>query len=540
MSLLGLFDIGKSAIFASQQALNVVSNNIANVNTPGYSRHEAILEINTPTQVGGDFIGRGVSATGIRRHYDSFLHLQTIGQNSNLGRSYSIDQAMSHVNQIFNDAVNLGLSDPLKEYFNAWQAVSTEPEGQPERIALLQKAKNLVQRAGQMEKDLIGTIENINEDIVNSVNDINTILTNIATLNEKITQLEAGLSTKNASYFRDERDRLLNGLAEQMNYNWYENSNGSVTVMAGGKSLLSADKVYQLTTQLNTDGNRDVYYQGQNITSVFQKGKLGGLYAARSDIETNSLLSLRRLTASLIKETNSLHSTGYGLDNTTNNNFFSPLQIYTRDYSTAGYVSSASVSDVSALTLDEYDVRFTSTSNYEVYNRQSGSMVTSGSYTAGATINFDGIDVVIDGAPSAGESFLVSPLTNIVSNFSVNITDTQKIAAASASANLPGDNSMALQIAQLAQASISDLSGTTFSGYYNGIVSNVGITSKAAEDSLTYDDNLSFELQNKREAVSGVSLDEEAANLIKFQRSFEAGARLIKITDELMQVVINL
>lgn len=543
MSLSGLFDIGKSAIFASQTALNVISNNIANVNTPGYSRHEAILEIANPVQINGNYIGRGIGNVDIRRHYDSFIHLQIIGQNQSYGKSYALERGLSHIEQIFNEARDLGLANPLSDYFNAWQDLANNPEGTPQRTALLQTAEALVQRAQQMEGDIQDTVKEINNDIGNVVDDINSITSKIVSLNDKIAQLEAGLSTDDASYFRDERDRQLNALGELTDYTWYEDSSGRVSVLVAGRTLVNDQKAYTLSTEVDNDGNRNVYLKGEDITSGFTKGQLGGFVAVRSDIEDNSLHDLRKLVASITKEVNSLHGDGYGLDGSTGNDFFEALQIYTRDYSSGGYVSSATVTSQAALTLDEYNINFTDASNYEVYNRQTDELVTSGTYTAGGTISFEGIEVVIDGTPAADDSFLVSPLTGVISDFSVAITDTQKIAAASADPTTtsgPGDNGNALEIIELSQSGISDLSDTTFDGYYQGIVSDIGIMSKAALNSLTYDDNLRFELEKKRDAISGVSMDEEAANLIKYQRMYEAAAKIIKITDELMEMIINL
>ncbi len=246
------------------------------------------------------------------------------------------------------------------------------------------------------------------------------------------------------------------------------------------------------------------------------------------------------MIASITKETNILHRSGYGLDGSTNNNFFDALQTYTLDYSSGAYITSSIITDPSSLTLDEYDIQFVDASNYEVYNHQSGALVASGVYGAGNPINFDGIEVVIDGAPAANDSFFISPLTDAIKNFNVALTDSQEVAAATSDLYLPGDNTNALQIAQLPQNGISDLSSASFQDYYRGIVSNIGILSRAASDSLTYDDNLLFELQKKREEASGVSLDEEAANLIRYQRAYEAGARILKITDELLQLIVNL
>jgi flagellar hook-associated protein 1 FlgK len=540
VSLFGLFDIGKSALSASQTALNTVSNNIANVNTPGYDRQEVVLEIANAVQIRGDYLGRGVKVNEIRRNYDRFIHLQIIGQNQGYGRSYALDRSLSHVEQIFNEAKDLGLSNSLQNYFNAWQGVATDPDNQAQRTTLLRQGEALVQNAKQMERDISDALKNVGIEIDNVIDRVNTITSKIAQLNDKMALSEAGQGVNEASYMRDQRDQLLNDLAELINYTWYEDDNNYVTILVGGKSLVTPQMAYELSTADDIEGNKSITYNGEDITNVFDKGQLGGFLDVKDDINSDTLTGLRKLVASIIKETNLMHQSGYGLDASTGNDFFDPLQIYSVDHSTGAYISSSTVTDPATLTLDEYDINFIDASNYEVYNRTTGALAASGAYTAGNPIAFDGMEVVVDGAPAAGDSFFISPLTGVIENFNVAITDTRKIAAASSDLTLPGDNTNALQIYQLAQNGISDLSGATFENYYSGLVSNVGILSKSASDSLTYDNNLLFELQKKREEASGVSLDEEAANLIRYQRSYEAGARILKVTDELLQMIINL
>ncbi len=541
MSLFGLFDIGKSAILASQNALNVVSNNIANMNTPGYSRNEVILEVSNPVQISGQFLGRGVTTAGIRRHYDKFLHLQLIGQHQSFGKSFALEQGLGNIEQVFNEAQDLGLAGFLHDYFNAWQDVATNPERQTDRTALLQKASSVIRTAKQMEGDILNTLKFINNDINNLVIKVNSITQQISKLSDSITGIEAGLGVEKASFFRDQRDQLLYELGELIDYTWFDEPDGQITIMVAGRSLVNTENVYQLSTQFDLDGNRSIYLQGEDISSRLNDGKLGGFLAVRNDIEATPLTNLRRLIASIVKETNIMHNSGFGLDGSTNNDFFSPLQIYTRENSIAGYISSSTITDTTSLTLDEYDINFVTATSYEVYDRQTGGLVTSGSgFSAGDTISFDGIDVVIDGSLAANDSFRISPLTGLIENLSLTLTDTQQVAAASSNLNLPGDNTNALNIAGLSMTEISNLSNSTFNDYYGGIVSSVGIMSKSASDSLIYDDNLRFELEKKRDAVSGVSLDEEAVNLIRFQRAYEAGAKIIQLTDELLETIINL
>jgi flagellar hook-associated protein 1 FlgK len=332
---------------------------------------------------------------------------------------------------------------------------------------------------------------------------------------------------------------LLNELADLVDFSSYEDENGSITIMVGMRNLVSGETSNSISTRTNEEGDKDLFLDGINITGNIKKGQLGGLISVRDTIRTDSLDGLRRLMASLIQEINTLHRAGYGLDGTTDNDFFTPLQLSTRDFS-SGADMTATITDSSQLRLDEYNIQFDASGNYLVYNKQNGTLVTSGAYVSGTPISFDGIEIVITGTVTSTDTFTVSPLTDVIRNVEVAITDQQKIAAASSSTTLPGDNANALLMVQLSQNAIASLGDATFSSYYGGLVSTIGSMSKAASDSFTFDENLLSELNNRRESLSGVSLDEEAANLIRFQRSFEAGAKMIQVTDELLQTLLEL
>lgn len=539
MSLFGLFDIAKSAIFASQTALTVTSHNIANVNTPGFTRKEALFAVANPVALSGNLLGSGVTITGIKRYYDQFIQTQLWGQYQNYGRSSTLNQTLSQIEQIFNEAKNIGLAAPLTDFFNAWQEIATNPEGFAQRSVLLQKANALVSVAKQMERGMTDNLESINDTIDTIAERVNSIASEIAAINGKIVQIEAGSQVENANELRDQRDVLINELSTLVDFSSYEDENGSMTIMVGMRNLVSGETTNSLSTGTNEGGDKDLYLDGMNITENVKKGQLGGLISVRDNIRTNSLDGLRRLIASIISETNILHRAGYGLDGTTGNDFFTPLQLSTRDFS-PGADMTATITDPAQLTLDEYTIQFDASGNYLVYNKQTGALVTSSTYVSGNPISFDGINIVVTGTVTPNDKFTVSPLTNVIKNFGVAITDEQKIAAALSDTTLPGDNSNALLIAQLSENAQANLGGATFSSYYKGLVSTIGSMSKAASDSLTFDDNLLSELNNRRESLSGVSLDEEATNLIKFQRSFEAGAKMIQVTDELLQTLLDL
>jgi flagellar hook-associated protein 1 FlgK len=461
MSLMNLLNIGKSAIFASQAAINVAGHNIANVNTPGYTRQEAILRIASPiVPVAGGYLGMGVNVSSIERRYDRFISAQLLGQEQNYGKSSVMDQVLGQVEQVFNDAGGAGLSNSINAFFDAWRTLSSTPEDTGKRMVLISDANTLVSTMKQMESGILGTIREMNGEIGDVAGRVNSIATDIARLNAQIVQVESGGSAK-ANDLRDARDGLVTELSGLAEIATLEDKNGSLTVTLGMRNLVERETVNRVTTSPAAAGDIGISLDGVDVTSRITNGRLGGLFASREAVETGPLADLRRLAATLTNEMNMLHRAGVGLDGTTGNDFFTPLS---------------------------------------------------------------------------------PPLTDAdaISNFGVAISDPRKVAAASAASALPGDNTNALQIAGLADASVASLGNATFSGYYGGIVADVGKIARNASDLQQFDGNLRSELQNRRESASGVSLDEEATNLIAFQRAYEAGAKIIQITDELLQTVLKL
>lgn len=541
----GVLNISTQALLVNQTALSTISHNIANVNTPGYSKQDVVIGVQPPESVQGGFIGRGTFVNTIQRNYDRFLVAQQMGQGQNFGKSSALDQAMSQVEQVFNEAKSLGFSTQLNEYFNAWNDVAANPEGQAQRTALLQKANSMIVTAQTMERSAADTLKYTNLKIDDITTQVNAIAANIAKMNGKIVEAEAGVSAQKANDYRDQRDNLMQQLSNLTTVTSYEDSRGSLTVMLGMRTLVSGESSYTLSSQVNGDGNRDLYLDNTNITTRLNSGQLGGLISARTDIETNALKGLRKLVAAVTNETNKLHFAGFGLDGTTSNDFFNNLTVTfkNRDKSLAG-VTSAVITDRTLIKYNEYEIRFTSPSTYDVFNVDTGvNTITGAAYASGGTISFDGMDVVITdntGAPAAGDRFLISPVGNAVSGAGVNLTDPNKIAAASSAATLPGDNTNARAITQLTSAAMADLGNARFTEYYRGLVATIGSSARSAADSYKFDDNLLNEMKKQREALSGVSLDEEAANLVKFQRSYQAAAKMVTVADELLNTVINM
>ncbi len=538
MSLSGLFDIGRSALFASQTGLYVTGHNIANVNTPGFNRQEVILETTTPVVTEAGFTGRGVRVAGIRRYFDVFIYNQIFFQSQKIGLTRTMSNIMTGIEETFNDLKGAGLSGALQEFYSAWQEVSSSPDLLPARNLLLTKADSFLRVAKEMEGAIKNTLNDIERQIRDSTERINSLLKQIGDLNGKILQVESGLLSEKANDLRDQREEALRRLSELIDISYYEEDNGSVTVNHGTFALVERENVSMLSAPVERDGRRGVFINGQDITDTIRQGELGGLLSSRRDIENYQLFGLRRLIGSVIKEINLQHRQGYGLDGTTGEDFFTPVKLYLDNY-TQGAVASATITDMSQLTLDEYEITFAS-GNYTVRSIQTGNLVASGTYISGNPISFDGIEVTVTGSVLQDERIVISPLKNLIQDAEVAISDPLKIAASSSAFTIPLDNLNALRIVNLFESSIPELGNSTFFEYYNELVSTTGIMSRNAQDSLKFEENLMAELTRQRDALSGVNLDEEAVNLIKYQRAFEAGARIIKVADELLETILNI
>jgi len=546
MSINGLFDIGKSALLASQAALGTISNNIANVNTPGYTKQDIVLSIATPMNTNTGYIGMGVTVTGVVRSYDRFLQAQLLGQQQNQGRSAVMDQMWGQIEALINEQQGSGLSGPLADFFNAWNDVATAPESLAARSVLLQKAGALTQSAKSIESAMTGVISTANMAITDAASQINSLASDIAALNYEITQAEAGSATANANDLRDQRDSMLTNLSKLVDFTSYEDSNGAINIAVGMRSLVSGTRANAMSSRQNISGNQDIYLDGITITANIQGGKLGGLIASRNSIQDSTLYSLRKFIASITQQVNALHAQGTDMNGNPGGSFFGPLQLTLTGSTVSATPPTITLNSAteSALTLDEYDITFNAAgTTYAITNRQTGA-VTNGAYASGNPITFDGITVTISGTTTATDSFTISPLTRAAGGFGVALTDPHAIAAADSTTipaeTPPGGNGIARKMANLTAVSISALGNTTFSGYYSQMISTVGVAKRTTADTLTFDNTLMANIQTRRDSVSGVSLDEEAASLLRYQRSYQAGAKLISVTDELLQTILQL
>jgi flagellar hook-associated protein 1 FlgK len=327
-NIYGLLSIGQSALLTQQKAIDITGNNIANVNTPGYSRQRLNIQQRNPVRVDGQTMSTGVTAdTGIQRFYDQFLGAQLNGENENLGRWEAQKQVLERAELMFDDSESSGLSSAMSGFWNAWQDISNNPSGVAERTSLISAGQYLATTFNQTYSNLRDLQGDIDTHITNIVSDINDIVDRIAELNRKVNQVE--VTGHNANDFRDERDQLVLELSKLIDIQSFEDGDGNINVSVGsGKPLVDGAATWDLTTADN-GGVQDVFWQASdgstvNITGQITSGELKGWIYSRDTSIDAYLTRLDTLAANMISEVNTLHAAGTTLDSvtTTGVNFF--------------------------------------------------------------------------------------------------------------------------------------------------------------------------------------------------------------------------
>jgi flagellar hook-associated protein 1 FlgK len=457
-----ILNLGKRALITQQTAINVTGNNIANANTPGYSLQRVNMTTNEPISVWPGQLGTGVKASEVERIYDRFLMGQINNQNQSMERWGAQKSALERVEMVLDESSGNGLSVAMNEFWNAWQDLADNPTGHVERMSLLAKAETMATIFNQAYADLQQIQKDIDTSIEGTIDSISPILEQIAELNQKITQTE--VSGQNANDYRDRRDLLLKELSSLVDINTFEDDSGKVSVLvSGGRPLVEIVRTWDLSTQLNASGLKDILWDDGtgttvNITSDINGGKLKGWLQVRDVIIPDLLSRLDDLANGIMQQVNSLHSAGYTLD---------------------------------------------------------------------------------PGNPTGIDFFTGTSASDIAVDSSV-VSDINLIAASGTLGGVPGDNSNAIAIANLQDDLLMSGNEATFGDFFTSLVSDVGVEVQRA--TMTYDHQISMvtQLENYRETVSGVSLDEEMVNLIKFQHAYDAAAKLITTTDEILNTLINM
>jgi len=553
-----IMSVAGNALLAHQKAISVTANNIANVNTPGYSRQRLILENNTPVLSSAGPMGNGVDAVSVERVYDRFLGLQINGESETLGRWEAQMGGLELAEGIFDESGEFGLSQSLNQFFGAWQDVTNDPSGYNERVVLQARSEVMTGTFNRIYSDLERAQAGFDASIEGAVVEINQLSQQIAELNQKIMEDEASGYTAND--YRDQRDLVVKELAGLIDINSFEDATGRVTVSVGaGQTLVEGNLSRNLITQVNGFGFKDIAWvepggTSVDITADISNGKLKGWLEVR-DIDIRGYKrQLDTLAETMTARVNNLHQAGWGLDGSTGNDFFTGITTasgsmgpLTNLTAAAGGTGNIRVTVVGGGLVATPSMTTDSVTGDIQIVIQDGA--TTEGQIAALLQTHTGIASVTAAAPgsawdlSAGTNTEVLAGGSSAEGFQLNAAisnDLDLIAASLTNTGIPGDNSQAINIANLQHALTMNSNSSTFENYYNSLVSTVGGALQSADAYYTHQSSMVVQLENRRESISGVSLDEEMINLVKFQTAYNAAAKLITTTDELLQTILNM
>ncbi|MHB8066771.1 MAG: flagellar hook-associated protein FlgK [Desulfobaccales bacterium] len=571
--IMGLMDIAKRALAAEQLGIEVTSHNISNVNTPGYSRQIVNFETSTPLPSPWGPLGYGVTVQGIKRAFDPYVAARLDANTSQMEEQKSTKSALDQVASLFNETQDNGMSPLISKFWDSWNALADNPSGAGERQSLLTNAQNLADAFSSRADQLVVERTSVTQQINPTLTEINNYTSQIAQLNREITSAE--VNGQQANDLRDQRNSAINSLCGLIGVNYYTSGDGTISVsLSNGASLVEGVNSWTLSSDVSpTTGKMIINWNGpggtnEDVTASLSGGQLTSQIQVRDTLIPQYQSELDALAKDLIGAINSQHSQGVGLDlfstttsdnNVSTTNIALPLinnpSLSFGDQIKAGSFiihvedsTGASVPTTVNIAAGTTLSSLASWINTNVAN-VSASVVTSGSEnrlqitgTGGHTFGFS------DDTSNALMALGLNTFFKGDSAYTIGVNDAVSnnpdlIAAGKmdtiTGAHPPGDNSNSLLLADLANQTVGP-GGQTIGDAYQQIVTNIGLDTEQAGNQQTYYQGLVDQFQQMKSSVSGVSLDDELTNLIKYQRAYQAAAKMVTTADELLQTLLTL
>ncbi|MEL6868241.1 MAG: flagellar hook-associated protein FlgK [Pseudomonadota bacterium] len=618
-----LFGIGTDALTAFRRSLDTISNNIANVNTEGYSRQSVTFQARDPQFVGLGFAGRGVTISGIERNYNAFLTDQARTAGSSATRFATLASFAGRVDDLLADP-DAGLGPALSQFYGAIQDFAADPAS-PSRDALFAEASNLIARFEALDARIGAIDTEADQAIAQNVVEINQLAESIADVNQSI--VNAGISNA-PNDLLDRRDNLIRELSERVDVTTVENPQGSVNVFIGkGQTLVVDSDNFRLEVQpAEFDPTRSqVVYVGLTGTTPVEDlltgGSIGALLDFQSDILDPARRSLGASATAVSTAINAQNAQGLDASGALGGDVFrvAPPRVTSSSANASNATVSVSIEDLGAIRETEYRL-LNDGADYRLFRVDTGEeLALSGSGTSADPYRAGGLSIEVSGTPAAGDRFSIEPTKGALAGFELAISDGLAFAAAgpvrasAATANLSNaviDNGTVTDItnpALLTQASIVFTSPTTYqidggadatfvpgdainvngvdfaitgtpttgdrfdiaantaaqgdnrnalllgqtqslgilrdgslsiSESYSQLVSRVGSATGQAQSSATAQSIILQSAQNRLQEASGVNLDEEAADLIRYQQSYQAAAQVISVASTLFDTLL--
>lgn len=615
---------GTGALLAFQRALATTSHNVANLNTPGYSRQKVNFATADPQNYGYGTVGNGTRITDIRRTADQLAISRLLDSSGELARLKQLSSMADRVNALVSDPAT-NVSGVWSNFFDSVSGLSSNASGTADRQNMLDGGKALANRFVQLNTHLNNLNSEVNNGLLAGATEINRLAQEIAQINGAI---GTNIATA-APDLLDRRDQLITQLIGYTGGTAVIQDGGIMNVYtAGGNALVVGTTATKVTTvadpyqperlqlALETQGNTI------RLDPKAVGGQIGGLMEFRDTALTPAQAELGKLAVGLAETFNQAHHQGVDLYGKMGGDFFNiGNPRVTANNSNTGTASlSATYGDLGKLDAQNVVLQFDGT-NWKASRADTGASVPlTGSGTAADPLMINGVKLVVGGTPSANDRFLLQPTAGVAGSMEMAITDPSRIAAAAAvkgaaatantgtgklsgvtvtdasNANLrnpaaivftsattytidggppqtytPGqtisangwsfvldgapkvgdtfnitptpagssDNSNAAKLAKVESAKAFNAGTVTLNGALGGLTTQVGAAARSAEYSLDAQLVINDKAQEARDEVSGVNLDEEAADMLRLQQAYQAASQLISTADSMFQTILG-
>ncbi len=425
--------IAYSALQTSQRAIATTSHNIANANTEGYSRQRAELVAKPPERREGDFYGTGVFVDRVRRIADEFVNAQMREVGAEFGRLSVFQDFTQRIdNLLAEDDTSLGSA--MQEFFNALEGVNVNPSSIPLRQEFLSRAENLVNRFHALDTRLRALTDEIGSRIKGRVDEINALSAGIAEMNRKIAVAASQTSGEPPNDLLDQRDRMVQQLAELTGARVVKAENHAINVLIGsGVSLVTGNHAEQLAALPDAfDRSKLVIALANNgtpieISHLLGKGEIGGLLASYTEVIEPVRNELGQLAMAFGDAFNTQHRKGMDALGELGSDFFAlgSAQGFARETNTGAAIPVATITDTRQLTSADYQLDWDGT--IYTLTRLSDMATVSGP----GPLTMDGVQFGTTGAVAAGDSFRFRPVASAARGIEVLVRNTDRIALAS-------------------------------------------------------------------------------------------------------------
>ena len=641
-----ILGVGQSALAAAMAGITTTGHNIANANTPGYSRQQVIQATAGGQNLGYGFVGTGTEVADIRRVFDQFLNTQVLSAQTTSSQLDTYSTQIGRINNLLADSTS-GLSPALQDFFAGVQDLASNPSSTASRQSALSAAQTLAGRFQSMDGQFNEMRQGVNSAITSSIGTINSYAQQIAKLNDAIVTAQSGSDAHPANDLLDQRDQLVNELSKQVKVTVVKQDASYSVFIGNGQPMVVGNQAFTLTPMAApTDlGRIEVGYVANGKTTMLAEnglpgGTLGGLMDYRTTTLDAAQNSLGRVATGLAATFNAQHELGQDQNGALGGAFFTVAPpLVNPSTANAGTANvTASISDAGALTTSDYRLQV-------VTAPVAGPPAVAGAYrvtrlsdgtTFGSALpqTIDGVDFNISaGTQVAGDEFLVKPTVNGASGIGVAITDVAKIAAAAPirtsapaplspanggtgkisagtvntppppNANLQqpvtitftsattydvtgtgipagttgiaytpgasisyngwtaqitgapasgdtfavgpntggvGDNRNALLLASLQTGNTLANGTASYQSAYGQLVNTIGNKAHELDVTSSAESALLSQAVQAQQAESGVNLDEEATNLLRYQQAYQAAGKVMQTASTLFDVLLTL